>query len=90
MAMASAGAGADAPRMKKRALASMLWFYAIWYAGAMIAHVLGVSPVLGPILGAAAAAIVAVDPRGIIWDRSSRASPGTSRNATSAQVAHPA
>jgi hypothetical protein len=55
--------------MKKRALAAVLWFYSVWYAGAMIAHVLGLSPALGPILGTAAAAIVAGDPRGFIWAR---------------------
>jgi hypothetical protein len=56
--------------MKKRALAAVLWFYAIWYAGAMIAQMLGLSPALGPILGTAAAAIIAGDPRGIIWTKS--------------------
>jgi hypothetical protein len=55
--------------MKKRALAAVLWFYSFWYAGAMIASVFGLSPALGPILGTAAAAIVAGDPRGIIWNR---------------------
>jgi len=35
----------------------------------MIASVFGLSPALGPILGTAAAAIVAGDPRGIIWNR---------------------
>jgi hypothetical protein len=55
--------------MKKRALAAVLWFYAIWYAGAMIAQVFGLSPALGPILGTAAAAIIAGDPRGIIWTK---------------------
>ena len=55
--------------MKKRALAVLLWFYAAWYAGAMIAHVLGLSEALGPILGTAAAGIIGGDPRGIIWSR---------------------
>ena len=55
--------------MKKRALAAVLWFYAAWYAGAMIAHFAGISPVLGPILGTAVAAIVAGDPRHLIWSR---------------------
>ena len=55
--------------MKKRAFAAVLWFYSFWYAGAMIASVVGLSPALGPILGTAAAAIVAGDPRGIIWNR---------------------
>jgi hypothetical protein len=55
--------------MKKRALAAVLWFYAIWYAGATIAQVFSLSPALGPILGTAAAALIAGDPRGIIWTR---------------------
>ena len=59
--------------MKKRALAAVLWFYSMWYAGAMIAQVAGLSPALGPILGTAAAAIIAGDPRGIIWARGPKA-----------------
>ena len=55
--------------MKKRVAASLLWFYSMWYAGAMIATVFGLSPALGPILGTAAAAIVGGDPRHIIWSR---------------------
>lgn len=57
--------------MKKRALSAVLWFYCGWYAGAMIAHALDLSIAIGPILGAAAAALIAGDPRGIIWSRSS-------------------
>jgi hypothetical protein len=56
--------------MKKRALSAVLWFYTGWYAGAMIAHTLGLSIALGPIVGLAAAALIAGDPRGIIWSRS--------------------
>ena len=55
------------PTMTKRVLAAMLWFYTGWYAGAMIAAYLGVSPLLGPLLGAAAAGLIAGDPRRIIW-----------------------
>jgi hypothetical protein len=55
--------------MKKRAAAAILWFYAGWYAGASIAFIAGLSPVLGPILGAAAATFVAGDPRHVIWTR---------------------
>lgn len=61
---------ADPRHMKKRAFAALLWFYTFWYAGAMIASFLDVSPVFGPILGTAAAAIVAGDPRRMIWTRS--------------------
>ncbi|MFL5771427.1 MAG: hypothetical protein ACJ765_15245 [Chloroflexota bacterium] len=57
--------------MKKRVLSAFLWFYCGWYAGAMIASVVGISPLLGPVLGAAAAFIIAGDPRGIIWPRRS-------------------
>ena len=71
--------------MKKRILATFLWFFAGWYAGAVIAFALGVIPILGPIIGVAAAGLIAGDPRGIIWsNRSSAAtapaaSPSTSR-----------
>ena len=55
------------PGMKKRIFATFLWFYAGWYAGAIIAEMLGVSQLLGPIMGTAAAALIAGDPRRIIW-----------------------
>jgi hypothetical protein len=53
--------------MKRRVLATILWFYAWWYAGATIAVLLDLSPALGPIMGVAAAAIFVGDPRRIIW-----------------------
>jgi hypothetical protein len=56
--------------MKKRALSAVLWLYAGWYLGAMIAHQFDLSAALGPILGVAAAAIIAGDPRRIIWHHS--------------------
>ena len=46
------------PRMKKRILATFLWFFAGWYAGAVIAYALDVSAILGPILGVAAAGLI--------------------------------
>jgi hypothetical protein len=55
-----------------------LWFYVWWYAGALIANFVGVSPALGPIMGAAAAALFVGDPRRIIW--STRNAMGTSTN----------
>ena len=54
-------------RMKKRTFAAILWFYTGWYAGAILAEFLSVSPVLGPIIGAAAAGLIVGDPRRIIW-----------------------
>jgi hypothetical protein len=73
-------------RMKKRALAAVLWFYAIWYAGAMIAQIMGLSPALGPILGTAAAALIAGDPRGIIWTRTSTKPKPSTKSTTPGQA----
>jgi hypothetical protein len=70
--MADLAPGPDPAAMKKRAFAALLWFYTAWYAGAMVADVLGLSAALGPILGTAAAAIVAGDPRRIIWSRATQ------------------
>jgi hypothetical protein len=53
--------------MKKRVAAAFLWFYTGWYAGALIAASVGISPVVGPILGVAAAGLIVGDPRRIIW-----------------------
>jgi hypothetical protein len=53
--------------MKKRIAAGVLWFYAGWVAGAMIAFVLGISPMLAPIVAAAATGLVVSDPRRLIW-----------------------
>ena len=55
--------------MTKRILAAFLWFYTGWYAGAMLAELLSVSPALGPIIGVAAAGLIVGDPRGMIWKR---------------------
>ena len=64
-------------RHDKTRLAAILWFYTGWYAGAMLAEILGVSPVLGLIIGAAAAGLIVGDPRRIIWSARDRAASGT-------------
>jgi hypothetical protein len=51
----------------KRALAGFLWLISGWSTGAAIALVFSASPVLGPILGVAAAGFVLMDPRGVFW-----------------------
>jgi hypothetical protein len=61
-------------RNMKRVAAALIWFYAGWTGGAFIDYVAGMSglsigPVLGVVLGTAAAAIFAGDPRRIIWSR---------------------
>lgn len=65
--------------MKKRVLATALWFYTGWYAGALFAQVAGLNPVLGLILGTAVAAIVGVDPRNLIWNPTARAQTASPR-----------
>jgi hypothetical protein len=70
--------------MKKRVLAAFLWFYAGWYAGAILADVVGVNPVLGPLLGAVTAALIVGDPRRLIW-RAKSIAPSIAANSTFAQ-----
>jgi hypothetical protein len=53
--------------MKKRILAAFLWFYTGWYGGALLADFTGVSPLIGPFIGAVVAALVVGDPRHLIW-----------------------
>ena len=69
------------PGMSKRILAAILWFYTGWYAGAMAADLIGISPLLGPVLGATAAALIAGDPRRLIWKRPVPAMAGTPTDA---------
>ena len=53
--------------MVKRIFAAFLWFYTGWYGGALLASFLGLNPAIGPIIGAAAAALIVGDPRRVIW-----------------------
>lgn len=64
---------AHSRRMKKRVFAAFLWFYVGWYGGAILANIVGVSPFLGPLIGAAAAGLIVGDPRRIIWTAKSMA-----------------
>mgnify|MGYP000412659589 CR=1 FL=1 len=78
--------------MKRRA-AAILWFFSGWTVGEFLAFVLpawglGISPALGPILGTAAAAIVAADPRRLIWARP--ATPARTESATNLAIHTPA
>jgi hypothetical protein len=53
--------------MTKRIVAGALWFFAGWYGGALLAEFIGVSALIGPVIGAVAAALVAGDPFRVIW-----------------------
>jgi hypothetical protein len=70
--------------MVKRILAALLWFYAGWYGGNLVADFLGLSLALGPIIGAAAAFLIVGDPRRIIWTAKSIA-PSIAANSAFAQ-----
>ena len=55
--------------MRKRLIATVLWFSVGWYAGATFAFFVGVSALLAPVVGVTAAVLVGVDPRHVIWHR---------------------
>ena len=56
--------------MNQRIAAGVLWLFAGWYLGNIVAFYFGISDLLGPILGVAGAAIVAGDPLRLIWSGS--------------------
>jgi hypothetical protein len=60
--------------MNKRVVAGVLWLFAGWYLGNLIAYHLGLSDLFGPVLGIAAAVMVAGDPFGLLWRRAAPAS----------------
>jgi hypothetical protein len=47
----------------RRVVATILWFYVGWYAGNMVAELIGVTPYLGPVVGVALALVALGDPR---------------------------
>ncbi len=58
----------------KRTTAALLWFYTGWTAGAFAEYIAAqngvtIGPAFGLVLGAAAAALFAGDPRRLIWSR---------------------
>lgn len=55
--------------MKLRIVSVFAWFYTGWYAGAILADMFGVSPLLGLIIGAASAGLIVGDPLRLIWIR---------------------
>jgi len=54
--------------MKKRILATALWFYAAWYAWSILADMTGMPGLLGPVVAVAIGAFVGLDPLHRIWD----------------------
>ena len=64
--------------MNRRLFAGVLWFLCGWYAGAAIAWMLALDPVLAPILAVATGCLVLGDPRHVIWAQKSRMAPSHS------------
>jgi hypothetical protein len=55
--------------MKKRLLATVLWFYATWYGWSILADMAGLPAMLGPVIGLAVAVVIGLDPMHRIWTR---------------------
>jgi hypothetical protein len=56
--------------MQKRAIGSVLWFAAVWLTYEVVWSLTGVPRTIGPVLGAAVAILVTLDPTGWFWNRS--------------------
>ena len=64
--------------MFKRSVAAAAWFVSTWWAYSLIAYSLGVPADGGAVIGALAAAFVALDPTGAIWGARRRETATTS------------
>ena len=53
--------------MPKRALSSVLWFASAWVAYEILWSLTGVPRLIGPIIAAAVATFVALDPFTLFW-----------------------
>jgi hypothetical protein len=60
------------PVMSKRAVSSLAWFLAGWVAYEIAWSITGIPRAVGPVVAAAVAAVVAVDPTGAFWGRPAR------------------
>jgi hypothetical protein len=73
--------------MNKRIAAAVLWFLACWTAGSFLTYTVDISPLVGPIVGLAAAGLFAGDPRRIIWVRQPETAQAPSHSTTTADPA---
>ena len=55
-----------------RIVAIPLWFVSVWFAYGLVAYFLGLPADGGAVIGALAAAFVAMDPTGAFWGTGSR------------------
>ena len=61
-----------------RIVAIPLWFISVWFAYGLVAYFLGLPADGGAVIGALAAAFVALDPTGAIWGARRRETATTS------------
>ena len=57
----------DDPVMVKRSVVALLWFVAVWCMYDLVAYFAGTPRLLGPVIGAALASFVGVDPLSLFW-----------------------
>ena len=69
--------------MSKRAAAALFWFAAIWVGYEILWSVAGVPRPIGPIVAAAVAGFVSLDPLGVFWPGSTTSLPIVKSSATS-------
>jgi len=68
--------------MKLRIASTVLWFLAGWFLTGAIATALGMSSVIGPLVGVAWGTLIAIDPLHLLWrDRSGSSSPARMNSA---------
>jgi hypothetical protein len=76
--------------MKLRIVSGILWFLAGWVLTGVIAFELGVTQLVGAVIGVAWAAFVTIDPKHLIWGDATQGTPprmsGTRSAAPKAQV----
>jgi hypothetical protein len=84
--LAIEAAALDDTPMKKRILASTLWFFAGWYGGAVLGWVLGIEAPIGLIVGIAAGGFVWVDPVHLLWNPSAARSRARLKATTAASA----
>jgi hypothetical protein len=53
--------------MKLRIVSTILWGLAGWAVAGCFAAILGVSPLIGPFVGAVWGAFVLIDPKHVLW-----------------------
>lgn len=59
--------------MKKRLLATSIWFYGAWTAAAGTTYLFGWNEAIAPVVGLLAGVVVWFDPKHVMWPRAAHA-----------------